>query len=70
MNDWIGLIHSVKDGSYDREKYETISKNGNKVIQSNNTPTFANNPSALGFPDNTQPITASNQANDALNQHN
>ncbi len=29
MNDWIGLISSLKDGSFDKDKYEQISKIGN-----------------------------------------
>ena len=26
MNDWLGLINSVKDGSFDKEKYDQMAK--------------------------------------------
>lgn len=44
MNDWVGLINSVKDGSFDIKKYEQISQinNSNELI-SNNYVTQPNN---------------------------
>ncbi len=29
MNDWVGLVNSVKDGTYEKDKYEQMSKVNN-----------------------------------------
>lgn len=66
MNDWIGLINGVKDGSYDREKYEGISKAGDNST----VPYGMNNTSNVV---NTNPNLATstyNQPNNVLNPQN
>lgn len=74
MNDWVGLVNSVKDGTFDKEKYEQMKiANQASPLTSNQplTPQKNNNP--LDQPmnpqnnaqNNSQPITpqTNNQQN-------
>lgn len=56
MNDWVGLISSVKENSFDKKKYDAMSKISNdsllmggdllppSSITNNNAHSFMNNP--------------------------
>lgn len=56
MNDWVGLINSVKDNTFDKKKFDMMSKISNdsllmggdllppSSITNNNAHSFMNNP--------------------------